>query len=260
MNVALAACAATDPLTGLANRHGAPCSVLAADLDHFKQLNDARGHLAGDQVLRAVARVLAASVRAQDLVARTGGDEFLVLLPEADLATATAIAARVQTALGQADLPGQPGGCTLSSSVACSPPTSPRIHPCRLQKRLLPPLPESRERPRWTNPVSPGSVADRRSGKRRGANALYRTRFTDGRQTGAAFVQVGYLATDTVTGLSIYHPGNLHEIFPAMEHLRGKVQIMCYPVGKTRAVEMELGDLIRPRWLVPIHYRLDGGC
>lgn len=173
MNVALAACAATDPLTGLANRHGAPCSVLAADLDHFKQLNDARGHLAGDQVLRAVARVLAASVRAQDLVARTGGDEFLVLLPEADLATATAIAARVQTALRQADLPGQPGGCTLSSSVACSPPTSPRIHPCRLQKRLLPPLPESRERPRWTNPVSPGSVADRRSGKRRGANALY---------------------------------------------------------------------------------------
>ena len=138
-NAALAACAATDPLTGLANRrglaiawqheqarcqrHGAPCSVLAADLDHFKQLNDARGHLAGDQVLRTVARVLVASVRAQDLVVRMGGDEFLVLLPEADLATATAIAERVQTALRQAALPSRPGGCTLSSGVACSPPT-----------------------------------------------------------------------------------------------------------------------------------------
>lgn len=83
------------------------------------------------------------------------------------------------------------------------------------------------------------------------------TRYRDGRATGTAFVQVGYLATDTVTGLSIYHPGDLHDTFPAMEQLRGKVQIMCYPLGKTRAIETAVVDLVRPRWLVPIHYRLD---
>ncbi len=82
-------------------------------------------------------------------------------------------------------------------------------------------------------------------------------RYKDGRGTGATFVQVGYLATDTVTGLSIYHPGDLHDTFPAMEQLRGKVQIMCYPVGKTSSIETEVVDLIRPRWLVPIHHRLD---
>lgn len=42
-----------------------------------------------------------------------------------------------------------------------------------------------------------------------------------------------------------------------MEQLRGKVQIMCYPLGKTRAIETAVVDLVRPRWLVPIHYRLD---
>jgi len=82
-------------------------------------------------------------------------------------------------------------------------------------------------------------------------------RYADGSATGTTFVQVGYLATDTITGLSVYHPGDLHETFPAMEQLRGKVQIMCYPLGKTRAIETEVVDLIRPRWLVPIHYRLD---
>ncbi|MGI8912445.1 MAG: MBL fold metallo-hydrolase [Chloroflexota bacterium] len=81
--------------------------------------------------------------------------------------------------------------------------------------------------------------------------------YKDGRPTGAAFVQVGYLATDTITGFSIYHPGDLHDTFPMMEQLRGKVQIMCYPLGKTRAIETAVVDLIRPRWLVPIHYRLD---
>ncbi|HEY8745404.1 MAG TPA: GGDEF domain-containing protein [Chloroflexota bacterium] len=138
-NAGLQTLADTDPLTGLANRrglagswqheqaraqrYGYPCSVLAIDLDQFKQINDRCGHLTGDRVLGAVARLLLASVRAEDLVARVGGDEFLVLLPQADHLTAQTIAERVQTALGQPDAPADPGGWTLSIGIACSPPT-----------------------------------------------------------------------------------------------------------------------------------------
>jgi len=104
-----------------AQRYGYPCSVLAIDLDQFKQINDRCGHLTGDRVLGAVARLLLASVRAEDLVARVGGDEFLVLLPQADHLTAQTIAERVQTALGQLDAPADPGGWTLSIGIACSP-------------------------------------------------------------------------------------------------------------------------------------------
>jgi diguanylate cyclase (GGDEF)-like protein len=136
---ALEVLATTDPLTGLANRRGlaeawrreralarrqaAPCSVLAIDLDHFKRINGRYGHPGGDRVLRAVAASLTASVRAEDLVARVGGDEFLVLVPHADLATAKAVAERVQAALRQMTLPPAPGvRCTASIGAACRPP------------------------------------------------------------------------------------------------------------------------------------------
>jgi len=92
--------AARDPLTGLWN-HGAslailknelergdrqatPLTVTMADLDHFKCVNDTRGHLAGDEVLREVARRLKASVRTYDSVGRYGGEEFLVVSPGCD--------------------------------------------------------------------------------------------------------------------------------------------------------------------------------
>lgn len=99
-----------DPLTGLANRAGlddylqslppgTPIGVIALDLDRFKEVNDAAGHAAGDEVLRVVSRRISSSVRPQDHAARTGGDEFVVVSThprsEADLA---AIAARL---LGQ---------------------------------------------------------------------------------------------------------------------------------------------------------------
>ncbi|HYH20749.1 MAG TPA: sensor domain-containing diguanylate cyclase [Azospirillum sp.] len=104
--------ATTDPLTGLANRNrfftvaevemrraervARPVSVLMIDLDHFKRVNDTHGHEVGDAVLKAFARLSRAALRPQDLVARFGGEEFAVLLPETDRNGALAIAERLR--------------------------------------------------------------------------------------------------------------------------------------------------------------------
>src|SRR5690349_20393324 len=109
--------AATDPLTGLANRSwfhhvlderlrpGAvgygKAAVLFLDLDGFKEVNDQRGHTAGDTLLAEVAQRISHSVRDHDLVARHGGDEFVVLLENIENpAVAHAVAARVVEAMG----------------------------------------------------------------------------------------------------------------------------------------------------------------
>ncbi|MGE7367713.1 diguanylate cyclase [Neorhizobium sp. NPDC001467] len=95
-----------DSLTGLLNRRGLDaafrlvrkdkaCGVLAIDLDGFKQVNDSHGHEAGDEVLIETARRLKAAVRDSDLVCRTGGDEFLVVLVDADEALMDAISSRI---------------------------------------------------------------------------------------------------------------------------------------------------------------------
>jgi len=100
-----------DPLTGLHNRRyalgqltaiaedaqkrGAPFAVMVLDLDRFKQVNDLHGHPAGDSVLIEVARRLAANLRVTDLLARIGGEEFLIVLPDSDLALARQIAERL---------------------------------------------------------------------------------------------------------------------------------------------------------------------
>ncbi|QBI21212.1 sensor domain-containing diguanylate cyclase [Egibacter rhizosphaerae] len=132
--------AATDGLTGLANirtlrdtlsrecsaadRHGRELSVLTVDLDHFKHVNDVWGHDAGDTVLVEVARRLSDSCRTSDLVARAGGEEFIVLLPETDTAGAQVIGERVRQSVsatpvrvrgGNNDPDGQ-----LELSVTCS--------------------------------------------------------------------------------------------------------------------------------------------
>jgi two-component system cell cycle response regulator len=86
----------------LAQRHGVPLSAVMVDIDHFKRINDADGHSAGDRVLQEVAARLRTSVRAEDLLARWGGEEFLVVLPLAGAKGAASLAERIrETIAGQ---------------------------------------------------------------------------------------------------------------------------------------------------------------
>ena len=80
----------------LAQRYHRPLSLLSIDVDHFKAYNDTFGHPAGDEVLRAIARVFAAVARETDLVARVGGEEFAVVMPETDATGAHALAERMR--------------------------------------------------------------------------------------------------------------------------------------------------------------------
>jgi diguanylate cyclase (GGDEF)-like protein len=96
-----------DPLTGLHNRRylarehdpAGPVSLAALDLDHFKAINDVYGHHVGDRVLERVAELLVAHVRAGDLVARTGGEEFVILMPRTGDDEALACCERLRRAL-----------------------------------------------------------------------------------------------------------------------------------------------------------------
>jgi diguanylate cyclase (GGDEF)-like protein len=128
--------ALTDPLTGLLNRrsmeqrlreaaHGfqrsdRPFSLVMADVDHFKRVNDLHGHATGDRVLRAVAAQLTEQLRGHDAVARWGGEEFLLLLPETDAATACEVAERLRAAAEArlAEAAGLGAGVTLTFGVA----------------------------------------------------------------------------------------------------------------------------------------------
>jgi diguanylate cyclase (GGDEF)-like protein len=82
-----------------AARRGAEVSLLAIDIDHFKAINDTHGHLAGDGVLRELTEVLSRSSRGGDVVARVGGEEFVILLPDADSEMAGVVAERVSTSV-----------------------------------------------------------------------------------------------------------------------------------------------------------------
>jgi diguanylate cyclase len=109
---ALVELSSRDALTGLANRRafqlalarevdrvarsGEPALLLALDIDHFKKVNDTHGHPAGDQVIRAVAQALVDSVRPMDLVARVGGEEFAIILPNCATTFGQTVAERVR--------------------------------------------------------------------------------------------------------------------------------------------------------------------
>lgn len=124
---------ASDPLTGVLNRRGfgeayaretarmrrlpRPLSLLAIDLDFFKRVNDLHGHAEGDRVLVEVARMVASVLRESDYVARFGGEEFMVLLPDTDLALAVAVAERIQGML-RSECSSERPACTASIGVA----------------------------------------------------------------------------------------------------------------------------------------------
>jgi diguanylate cyclase (GGDEF)-like protein len=126
--------AITDPLTGILNRRGlelrseplvesaiargAPVSVVMLDLDHFKRVNDYHGHEVGDRALRATAEILSSHMRSDDLVVRWGGEEFVAVLVDADIAAATEIVKRVKSELRDKRLPPIAWSLTLSAGVA----------------------------------------------------------------------------------------------------------------------------------------------
>ena len=137
-NLALAETrAATDALTGLPNRRALqdtvrrmvaqagrsldPLAVLALDLDHFKQINDRFGHEKGDDVLAAVGPLLAEGVRESDFVARAGGEEFCILLPDTDEVGAREVAEKLRESIARLEVPGVERQITGSFGIAVYP-------------------------------------------------------------------------------------------------------------------------------------------
>jgi two-component system, cell cycle response regulator len=126
--------ALTDPLTGLYDRayldrhldelikrvhqDGITAAVLMFDIDHFKRVNDTHGHDAGDDVLRELAARTLNSVRSVDLVARQGGEEFVVVMPETDLAIAATVAERLRAAVAREPFTVKAGGQKLSVTIS----------------------------------------------------------------------------------------------------------------------------------------------
>ncbi len=128
--------AKTDSLTGAVNRQaffegaerllhrcsrdGSPYSMVMFDLDHFKTINDTQGHQAGDRILIAFANTVRNSLRPNDLFGRYGGEEFLVVLPDASIETAYVIAERVRKAFADDHrfFDGAPLNATVSAGVA----------------------------------------------------------------------------------------------------------------------------------------------
>jgi diguanylate cyclase (GGDEF)-like protein len=105
------------------SRYQTTLACLMIDIDGFKQINDAHGHLSGDAVLRDVGALLRSAARSVDVVARYGGEEFVVLLPETDRAGARVFAERVRqkvaaTAFGP---PERPVHATVSIGISCYP-------------------------------------------------------------------------------------------------------------------------------------------
>lgn len=104
-----------------ARRHDRPLAVLAADIDHFKHINDTHGHEVGDRVLCSMADIMRAQLRAADLPCRYGGEEFVVLLPDTGREEALQCAERIRAAIASAELEPLRGPLTVSLGVAAQP-------------------------------------------------------------------------------------------------------------------------------------------
>lgn len=131
-NLKLKAQATTDALTGLANRHffdqfmteqfsaaqrnERPLSILMIDVDRFKMINDTHGHPVGDQVLRVLGKMLRSAARAQDLAARYGGEEMVLVMPGTTKSTAAAIAESIRRAISLRPIACQ--GISLPATVS----------------------------------------------------------------------------------------------------------------------------------------------
>lgn len=143
--------ASEDPLTGLANRRGfedhgrwavanlrrtgEPLSVAILDLDHFKRINDTYGHHAGDEVLVACATAIQDTTRQNDVAARWGGEEFIVMLHRADVDGSMELAERLRSAISQIDL--VRGGITASVGTSTFPPDEPGTEASQLERRIM---------------------------------------------------------------------------------------------------------------------------
>lgn len=128
--------AMTDPLTGLGNRRwlneraaeemaraersGEPLSIIVADLDRFKGINDGHGHETGDRVLVAAGEIVRTCLRPYDLAARIGGEEFCILLPRTTLDEAEAIGERLRTTLATTTIPPLRQGRMTASFGLCA--------------------------------------------------------------------------------------------------------------------------------------------
>jgi len=153
-NAKLELLATTDPLTGIGNRRrmteqinreldrgrrfGHPLSLLMADIDHFKNVNDHYGHEAGDRVIIAVARTLAEGVRNIDMASRFGGEEFVLLMPETSITVATSAAERLRQEVANLEVKGDKGESirfTISIGVAMAPPENTLETPSTLVSR-----------------------------------------------------------------------------------------------------------------------------
>ena len=122
----------TDPLTGLLNRRGMalaleqyripgrPFAAIALDIDHFKHINDSFGHDVGDQVIRHLAQIMNACSRGADVLCRSGGEEFLMLLPDANQDAAWNLAERLRLSVEQEPIAGV-GHITISLGIAAWP-------------------------------------------------------------------------------------------------------------------------------------------
>ena len=132
-NQVLEKLAASDSLTELANRrsfieqadaevrraqrYGHPLALQMLDIDHFKSINDHFGHAAGDEVLRRLADVLRANLRHNDLAARIGGEEFVILLPETQLEDAAQHAERLRMAIAELRIPFEQSTLNITVSI-----------------------------------------------------------------------------------------------------------------------------------------------